>query len=125
METVDGLLSVAFTTWGVAIATVTLLITIISGYLVIAYVAGAHMNRSQILIVNSLYLFISSFTLWAIVTLNGRAAAFEDIAYKMSSGPVAELQSRGDVATAMISAFSLAIIATLKFMWDIRHPKTE
>lgn len=53
------------------------------------------------------------------------AVAFEDIAYAMSSGPVANLESRGDAAGGMLAAFALAISASFKFMWDVRHPKTE
>lgn len=125
METVDGLLAVAFTTWGISLMTLTLLITIISGYLVIAYVAGADMTRSQVVIVNSLYLFMSLSTLWSLLVISNRAADFEDIAYAMSSGPVASLKSRGDVAVAMIVAFTIAITASLKFMWDVRHSKSD
>lgn len=125
METVDGLLAVAFTTWGIALMSLTLLITIISGYLVIAYVAGVNMTRSQIVIVNFLYLFMSISTLWSLLVISDRAADFEDIAYAMSSGPVANLKSRGDTAGVVLLAFTLAIVASLKFMWDVRHPKVE
>jgi hypothetical protein len=101
------------------------LISVISGYLVIAYSAGSDMTRSQVTIVNTLYLFISTSTLWALLALADRAATFEDIAYAMTSGPVAELESRGDAAAGMMVAFALAIAASFKFMWDIRHPKRE
>jgi len=43
----------------------------------------------------------------------------------MSSGLFSELYAKGDVAVAIISAFSFAVLASFKFMWDVRHPKTE
>ncbi len=123
METVDGLLAVAFTTWEISLMTLTLLITMISGYLVIAYAVGREMTRSQVAIVNFLYLFMSISTLWSLVVISSRAAAFEDMAYAMSSGAVGDLQSRGDMAALIIGAYTLAISASLKFMWDVRHKR--
>jgi hypothetical protein len=41
--------------WSNVISIGALIITIISGYLVVAYVAGRDMTRSQVVIVNSLY----------------------------------------------------------------------
>ena len=81
------------------------------------------MSLPQVVIVSSLYVFLTIFIVWACVTQANRAVAFEDIAYAMSAGTVGELESRGDVAAALITAFGLAISASLKFMWDIRHPE--
>lgn len=122
---VDGLLEVSFVTWGNVISLLALLITIISGYLVVAYIAGAKMTRAQVTLVNVLYVLMSAFLIWACREMALRAAVFEDTAYAMATGPVSELYARGDVAVAIISAFSLALLASFKFMWDVRHPKPE
>ena len=122
---VDGLLEVSFVTWGNVISLLALLITIISGYLVVAYIAGAKMTRAQVTLVNFLYVLMSAFLIWACREMALRAAVFEDTAYAMATGPVSELYARGDVAVAIISAFSLALLASFKFMWDVRHPKPE
>ena len=113
------------TMWGTSLMTLTLLTTLISGYVVIVYVAGADMTRSKVVIVNSLFLFMSITTLWSLIVISSRAAEFEDIAYAMISGPAANPESRGDVAVAVIVAFSVAVTASLKFMWDVRHSKTD
>ena len=122
---VDGLLEVSFVTWGNVISLLALLITIISGYLVVAYIAGAKMTRAQVTLVNVLYVLMSAFLIWACREMALRAAVFEDTAYAMATGQVSELYARGDVAVAIIYAFSLALLASFKFMWDVRHPKPE
>ena len=122
---VDGLLEASFVAWGNVITMLALIITIISGYLVVAYVAGAKMTRPQVGLINILYVLMCTFLIWACIEMTHRARVMEDAAYAMASGPVAELYSRGDVAISIILAFGLALLASFKFMWDIRHPKTE
>lgn len=122
---VDGLLEVSFVTWGNVISLLALIITIISGYLVVAYIAGAKMTRAQVTLVNILYVLMSAFLIWACREMALRAAFFEDTAYALETSTFSELYARGDVAVAIISAFSLALLASLKFMWDVRHPKPE
>jgi hypothetical protein len=120
---VEGLLEVAFVAWGNVATMLALLITIISGYMVVAWVAGEKMTRQQVVLVNSIYLLMCSFTLWGCREMSLRAGTFEQEAYNLASGQLGELVSRGEVATAMITAFGLAMAASLKFMWDVRHPK--
>ena len=105
----DGLLEVSFVAWGNTITLLTLLITVISGYLVVAYIAGAQMTRGQVILVSTLSVLMSSFIIWACREMSLRAAVLEDAGYELASGSVAELYARGDVATAIISAFSLAV----------------
>ncbi|MEP1473062.1 MAG: hypothetical protein ABJK25_18945 [Halieaceae bacterium] len=121
----EGLLEVAFVTWGNVATLLALLITIISGYMVVAYTAGASLTRQQVILINLIYLLMGGFVGWGCREMTIRAALFEDVAYKMATGEIGAMASRGEVAFGIISAFSLAMIASLKFMWDIRHPKVE
>ena len=122
---VEGMLEVAFVTWGNVSTLLALLITIISGYMVVAYTAGPHLTRQQVTLINLIYLLMGGFVGWGCREMTVRASIFEDSAYAMASGEIAQLSSRGEVAFAIITAFGLAMIASLKFMWDIRHPKKE
>ena len=54
-----------------------------------------------------------------------RAASFEDIAYALAEGDLKDSDSKAEVGVAILAVFAVGIIASLKFMWDIRHPKTE
>ena len=60
---VDGMLEVAFVTWGNVATLLALLITIISGYMVVAYTAAAKMTRQQVTLINIIYLLMGGFGL--------------------------------------------------------------
>jgi hypothetical protein len=112
-----------------AMAAFALLLTILSGYTVIAYVVGAKLIRSQLAIATTLY-FASSI----LVLINMRVAMIEaqraryyltaqleEFEYaNMLSLP--QLLVFADVITLMI--FSL-VLAPLVFMWQVRHPKIQ
>jgi hypothetical protein len=119
----EGMLEVAFIAWGNVNNLLVLLITLISSHLIVAYVVGAKLTRVQVVLISMLYIGMSGFVTWGAVEMSTRAAVFEATGYSMATGEVATLVSRGDVAAGVISAFALCIFATLKFMWDIRHPK--
>jgi len=76
--TAEGLLEVAFVTWGVVGTMFTLLITIVSGYLVVAFVAGERMTTSQAVLVNVFYTFIMVFLVYATNEMAFRAAVIEN-----------------------------------------------
>ena len=119
---VEGMLGVSFETWGNVLTCITLLITLVSGYLVVAFAVGERLTRPQVIIVNSIYLLMSIFVLWGTVAMVGKAHGFEVIAYSMAGEAFDEFVPRGDIANSIAIIFSLAIVASLKFMWDIRHP---
>jgi hypothetical protein len=121
----DGLLEVSFVAWGNAVALLALLVTIVSGYLVTAFVVGDKLLRSQVAIITALYLLLSTFVLWGTRNMIDRAADFEDVAYGLASGDLAQFTSKENVGLAIVAIFAICIIASLKFMWDVRHPKTE
>jgi len=123
--TAEGILEVAFVTWGNVATMLGLLITVISGYLVVAFMAGERMTRSQILLINTFYTFMAGLLIWATGEMAYRATTLEKAGYDLASGEVAELTARGDIAILLIGSFTLAVLGSYKFMWDVRHPKTE
>ena len=122
---VEGMLEVSFVTWGNVLTCLTLLISLISGYLVVAFVAGDRMTSSQVFIVNSVYLLMILLVLYGTAAFVGKAHGFEEIAYSMAGKEFDSFVPRGDIALSIVVIFGLAILASLKFMWDVRHPKTE
>lgn len=119
----DGLLEVSFVAWGNAVALLALLVTIISGYLVTAFVAGDKMLRSQVAIITALYLLLSIFVLWGTRNMIDKAADFEEAAYGLASGDLAQFTTGENVGLAIVAIFAICIVASLKFMWDVRHPR--
>jgi hypothetical protein len=108
----------------IAVAALTLYVTICSGYLLVAYMAGGNLTNSQAFIVSTLYCFVATVTTYAFRTWSLRS--FEYLAFQKSS----ELSSielgiaptLGSVLTVIMFA---GVLACLKFMWDVRHPKAE
>jgi hypothetical protein len=110
-------------TWGNTISLVAILITLMSGYLVAAYLVGSQLGRPQVVIVNTLYLLLSTFLLMSTYNLSIRATEMAAIAIEMSDKRI--LTPQLWIPMGMISIFSFCLVASLKFMWDVRHPKRE
>jgi hypothetical protein len=110
-------------TWGNTISLVAILITLMSGYIVAAYLVGSQLDRPQVVIVNTLYVLLSTFLLISTYNLSIRATEMAAIAIEMSDKRI--LTPQLWIPMGMISIFSFCLVASLKFMWDVRHPKTE
>ena len=117
------LISAAQAIWANVIALMAMMISILSAYLVVAYMAGNKMTHSQTVIVNSLYMLITIFLMWAMFVLVQRGNEMATLAIEMTTqrtlGPTAY------VALAIVGIFGACSLASLKFMWDIRHPEAE
>ncbi len=51
----------------IAIATLTFYLTIVTGYLVVAHLAGATLLRRQVVLVNAIFVVFALFALWGTV----------------------------------------------------------
>ena len=117
------LIQAAQATWANVITLTTVAITLLSGYIIVAYLAGKELERSQVLIVNSLYLLLFLFVLMGIYSLSIRATEMAALSVQISEqrnlGPTLWLP------LGVVAIFAFCLLASLKFMWDVRHPKTE
>ncbi len=113
------LIQVAQETWGNVISLIAITITILSGYLVVAYAAGRDMSRSQVAIVNTLYVLIFSLMLMSIYTLTMRATEMGQLSIELSTDR--HLGPRPEIPVFLLAVFSFCLVASLKFMWDIRR----
>jgi hypothetical protein len=106
--------------------------TIVSAYLVAAYVAGDKLTRPQVFIANATYLVgaavmvVMQINFWqamAIVRGNMAATWLEYGEVELAERIDATGLSLMDIAwpTLMI----VGVFVPLYFMWSIRHPKTE
>lgn len=100
--------------------------TLVSGYLVLAFVVGERLTRSQLTIVNFLFIVSTSGTTFSAVTACRNAL----LAYRKGASSVEEMtalssgQAYGFLVIMCIFNL-LAILSCLKFMWDIRHSKSS
>jgi hypothetical protein len=117
------LLEISSMTWGNSIALVGLVITLISGYLIAAYIAGANMTHSQSVIVNILYLGFASFLVLSFFAFSQSAIELDTIAHEISTQR--SIEPREELAYTVGIFMGFCVLASLKFMWDIRHPRSE
>lgn len=103
---------------GNTIAMFVAFISIISAYAIVAYLVGTKLQRSQITLVNSLFLFVTAFLIYSQYGLM-------EMYVKLSSRLI-ELDPEWPAAGASWSPIAIVIlwitivIGSLKFMWDIR-----
>jgi len=102
---------------GQAQSSMSLYLTITSGYLLVAYLAGKNLTRLQAAIVTVLYAFFAIATITAVVDYYATAAHFGHT-YGEGRAPL----WGGSLMGAILCC---GVIACLKFMWDVRHPKPE
>ena len=100
-------------------------LTLTSAYLVAAFFAGKNLARGQLTLINTFYIVFASLNIFAqMATLRNSIFAF-----KMAANSVKDLPGISDFITSVLPV-SVAVLCTaislgcLKFMWDVRHPKS-
>ena len=117
------LLEISNIMWSNAISLLGLAITLISGYLIVAYIAGANMTRAQTIIINILYIGFMLFLIMTMLSFSYSAGELATVAFEMSTQLTTPPRT---ILAYTIGAFvTFCAAASLKFMWDIRHPKKE
>jgi len=107
--------------------TVTLYLSVISGYLIVAYLAGGSLTKSQVSLVNILFVVFSLFFAYATLMNFFLADMFSTNWADTTGNTFVEETSDFDLGFIITFALILVvgILASLKFMWDVRHPKKK
>ena len=95
--------------------------TLLFGYLMVAYFIGAQLTRVQVVILTTLYLF------WVV-----RLGVMMNLVFISSHNTIDEMRKVSPDLIIPIPSFwgpysllFLMTLASLYFMWSIRHPKEE
>jgi hypothetical protein len=91
--------------------------SVLSAYFVVAYLVGGSLNRSQVIAVTGLFLVMGLFMMWGCASYMYASREYRALAGEWTPpvGPV----------SILVPLLLLGLISGLKFMWDVRHPKTE
>jgi len=104
----------------------TLFLTLASGYLIVAHLAGARLSRLQTIIVSVLFVAGATLQTWAIQQYQLAIRELLDAKEKISPLTAFQADVASSSATDVFAVLmSLGIIASLWFMWSVRHPKTK
>lgn len=106
-----------------AVEVLTVYITITTAYLIAAYLAGRQLSPTQTLIVTVLYVGAATMMTWACFGYSTRAIGFVDQLEMLN--PDNRYGAQPFVRNTILVVQALGIVASLKFMWDVRHPRTE
>ena len=115
-------MDLAYSAFSAAATVVSLLIAVLSGYLVVAYTIGAKLTRLQVTGLNIAY------SIWSIyLGLSGTINLIRARSYLVFA---AELEQRLSAPVAYIvhgyvSIATLLWLTSLWFMWSVRHSKAE
>jgi len=104
-----------------------MLISVISAYLIVSWLVGAKLTRPQVVWVNLLFITFSSMIVLRWIA-GYRAAMylqqeFIQLNPDITAGLIVEITP--EIIAGLACIYAAAILGSLKFMWDVRHPKTE
>ncbi|NIV17840.1 MAG: hypothetical protein GWN47_05390 [Woeseiaceae bacterium] len=98
-------------------------LSIVSGYLVVAYLAGKNLTKSQAIFISSLFTVFALFALWGSVAYFYMGSQYTE---HFTVPLVSQTRPFGVRPFYIIGTLQfIGIIASLRFMWDVRHDKTE
>jgi len=102
---------------------IALYISLVSGYLIVGYLAGKKLSTTQCVVITSLFSALAIGIIFQIVSYLDRAAFFvQFVSNKYISPTTGAMQFVPEISAI---GFTLGVGACLKFMWDVRNPKTE
>jgi hypothetical protein len=100
-------------------------LALLFGYLLVAYFIGANLTRMQVIILNALYIASVGFLTFTIVSTSSVVSRLLDLLRGLTVRDT-EVMSMSLTAQWFAMALNLTmILASLYFMWSIRHPKAE
>lgn len=125
MDAVDWL-NIAPQALGNSIAFFMGFVSVVSAYLVVAYVVGRELLRSQVIVINLLFVATTLLTVFG----NAITARNAIQAHYLGSLQVEEMTHLPEyliylVPVSLVLIDLCLVLARLKFMWDIRNPKAR
>ena len=107
------------------ISNLTLFYSLVFGYLLVAYVIGGQLTRTQVSILSILYLAAVAYNrISGYAMYNGLIFAFEGM--EELTGATARPITATENSLALVTVFIvLSILGSLYFMWTVRHPREE
>lgn len=95
-----------------ALTAIGIYLTIVSGYLIVAYLVGSKLSRPQVIVISILFLLFSLY-----LALSAYNFIYATHRYSNS----VNIPSYAASAWAMLAILVAGIIASLWFMWDTRQ----
>jgi hypothetical protein len=98
-------------------------LTIVSAYLIAAFLLGDKLTTQQFIIISILFFFAAGLVVWSIWGLGSRIVYTADAVRHVN--PEYPIIFKNLFRNSMTTVCALGILASFKFMWDVRHPKAK
>ena len=98
-------------------------LTVLSGYLITAFVAGSRLNTLQVAILNIGFVVAVLAMIWAAYHAGMVQVYYTNLLLEMA--PDSPQSGRDWVMATVGTLMFGGLLAGLVFMWNVRHPKTE
>ncbi|QFU75550.1 hypothetical protein EY643_07735 [Halioglobus maricola] len=101
-----------------------LYLSVVSAYLVVAYLVGMNLSRAQMVIASALMIFAAGGQTWALHASLGRVQEY--LLLKSELSPLTEYERNFATHSYIwIGILAAGILASLYFMWSVRHPNED
>ena len=105
-----------------------ILLTMVSGYMGIAFLVGEKLSTTQVALANTVYILGATSVLLSNYgsVLDSATARAEAAQLVSELKPIANISASSEVMSLAVAGINaLFIIISLIFMWQVRHPKTK
>ncbi len=99
-----------------------LYLTITSSYLIAAFLIGEKLTRYQVAVISGLFVIFALLFTYGVVGFFDRANYFATLMSQYTDSP---FRQRPIMPLVIGVMQCIGVVACLKFMWDVRHPKSE
>ena len=102
---------------------ITVMISLASAYLIVAWLVGGKLRTPQVVLINTLFVVFNIMFGLAWANRIRVAISYQDELLEINPDRLTVLSNW---LLPAVSVFLIAVgLACLKFMWDIRHPRVE
>ena len=120
------LLDVMETINGNAITATGVYFSILTAYLLVAYLVGKQLTRYQVVFINVVFLFYNMIALVNLAGMVRTRMSLSERLIEMSDGARSMNEETGlFIISIFILMRLMLVVGAMGFMWQIRHPKTE
>ena len=115
-------MDLAYSGFSSAATMVSLLVAVLSGYLIVAYAIGSNLTRLQVTVLNIVY------SIWTIYILMSGFISLTRTRHHIILAVELDQQLSSPVALIVHGYVSIGLmlwLTSLWFMWSVRHPKPE
>jgi len=117
------LLDTAQAVWGNYISTMGIFVSILSAYLIVAYIAGRTLTKAQVILVNVSFGVFVTFGIFGMFGFSRTGTELMLLALDASTQRKAIGITIVPELTLII--FPILVLGSYKFMWDIRHSSKQ